>query len=242
MTKKIFLALSAISLAVALIIAPAKPAKAAAEDYILVNQAQDLINTAQRELNDAYGLRDAARDRVDRLRNNGASASDIDIAYRELDACNTRVSKKEDKLSKARYVLDFVNSRSSSEIFLAGMQEKFRNEASLGPMQDKINGAKAIASAQLSQINIIQDAIKSQTALAQVNPAIFEQVNQLNASYQQELLQYQQEQAEIAHLQEEYNQFAATMPMPTPEDRMKLAEIRADFEYCCNQFDQACAE
>jgi len=240
--KKILIALTGIAMAVALTVAPAKNAKAAAEDYILTNQAQDLLNTAQSELNDAYYRRDQANDRLSRLRDRGASQNEINDAYKELDDCYDRIRRKEDKLSKARYVLDFVNSRSSSEIFLSGMQEKFRNQASLKPMQDRIDGAKAIAAAQLTQVNIIQDAIKSQTALAQVNPAIFEQVNQLNASYQVELAQYQQEQAAIQQLQEQYNQFAATMPMPTAEDNMKLYEIRNDFAYACEQFDKACAE
>lgn len=241
--KKLIIALTGLAMAAALVVAPAKVTKAdVADGYVLTSQAQDLLNTAQRELNDAYAMRDAANDRLNRLKNQGASQSDIDIAYRELDACYSRIGRKEDKVNRAKNVLDFVNSRSSSEIFLASMQEKFKNQASLKPMQDRIDGAKAIAQAQLTQVQIIQQAIQSQTALAQTNPAIFEQVNQLNASYQQELAQYQQEQLEIQHLQEQYNQFAATMPMPTMEDNYKLYEIRKDFEYCVSQFNTAVNE
>ena len=122
------------------------------------------------------------------------------------------------------------------------MQEKFRNQASLKPMQDEITGAKAIAAAQLTQIQIIQNAIQSQTALAQTNPAIFAQVQELNKAYQVELAQYQQEQLIIVQLQKKYDQFAATMPLPTAADNMRLAAIRADFAYACKQFDAACAE
>ena len=240
--KKLVTILAGVAMAAALVVAPAKEAKAASNDYILTYQAQDLYNQANSELNDANNAASRARDRVDELRRRGASGDELDRAYKDLDECYRVVGRKEDKVNRARYVIDFVNSRSQSEIFLAGMQEKFRNQASLKPMQDKIDGAKAIAQAQLTQIQVIQQAIQSQTALAQTNPAIFEQVNQLNASYQQELAQYQAEQQEIAHLQDEYNKFAATMPMPTMEDNYKLFEIRKDFEYCCSQFDAAVNE
>ena len=240
--KRLVTILAGIAIAAAVIIAPAKETKAASNDYILTYQAQDLLNQANAELNDAYRAKDRAKDRVEELKRSGIGGDQLNQAYRELDDCYNTIGRKEDKVSRAKYVLDFVNSRSQSEIFLASMQEKFKNQASLKPMQDRIDGAKAIAQAQLTQIQVIQQAIQSQTALAQTNPAIFEQVNQLNASYQQELAQYQAEQQEIAHLQDEYNKFAATMPMPTMEDNYKLYEIRKDFEYCCSQFDAAVNE
>lgn len=240
--KRLVTILAGIVIAAAIIIAPVKETKAATDGYVLEYQAQDLYNQACSELSDANRAKDRARDRVDELKRSGIGGDQLDKAYKELDECYSRVGKKEDKVSRAKYVIEFVKSRSQSEIFLAGMQEKFRNQASLKPMQDRIDGAKAIAQAQLTQVQIIQQAIQSQTALAQVNPAIFEQVNQLNASYQQELAQYQAEQQEIAHLQDEYNKFAATMPMPTMEDNYRLYEIRKDFEYCCSQFDAAVNE
>ena len=240
--KKIIVSLLGIALAVAMTVAPSVDVKAATDGYVLTDQARDLLSKAQYERDDAQRDVDRARDKIDDLRRHGASSSDIDNAYDRLDECRRRLDRKQDKVSKARSVLDFVNSRSQSEIFLASMQEKFRNEASLAPMQDRIQGAKSILSAQLTQINVIQQAIQSQTSLAQTNPAIFAQVQELNNAYQQELAQYNAQQQELAHLEKEYADFAATMPLPTMEDKMKLSEIRYDFQACCREFDEACAE
>lgn len=238
--KKLSLLLAGALLAATLVVSGDTSVEAA--DYVLTSQAQDLYNSAQNELNQAYRDKDNAQRRVDELRNCGISGYQLDDAVNNLNNCYNNIGRKEDKVRRARYVLDFVNSRTDSEIFLAGMQEKFKNQASLGPMKDRIDGAKSIISAQTTQIQVIQDAIKSQTALAQVNPAIFSQVQELNASYQQELAQLQAQQQELEHLQKQYNDFAATMPMPTMEDNMRLSEIRSDFSNCCREFDAACAE
>ncbi|MDO4187828.1 MAG: hypothetical protein Q4D29_02450 [Lachnospiraceae bacterium] len=240
--KKIISLLAVTALAIACVVVPAKNVSAATDGYVLTQQARDLVSQAQRERDDAQRNLDNARRRVDELRNSGISGGQLSDAYDDLDKCYRKLDTKEDKLNKARRVMDFVNTRSDSEIFLASMQEKFRNQASLGPMQDKIQGAKSIISAQTTQIQVIQQAIQSQTALAQVNPAIFAQVNELNQAYQVELAQLKQEQEELAHLQAEYDAFAATMPLPTMQDNMRLAEIRRDFESCCRDFDAACAE
>ena len=239
--KKILIALAGIAMAAALVVIPSKTAKAGT-DYVLTAQAQDLYYQACRELEDAKRDRDNAQNRVDELRRSGISGDQLNNAINELNSKSEYLNKKYDKVDRARHVLDFVNTRTDSEIFLASMQEKFRNQASLKPMQDRIDGAKAIAQAQLTQIQVIQDAIRSQTALAQVNPAIFAQVQELNQAYQVELAQYQKEQEEISHLQAQYDAFAATMPLPTAADNMRLAEIRRDFEYCCREFDAAVAE
>lgn len=239
--RKALLALAGIAVAAVCVVFSAREAKAGT-DYVLTAQAEDLYYQANRELDEARRNRDSAQNRVDELRRCGITGEELDKAVRELNDRNYRLDRKYDKVDRARYVLDFVRTRNDSEIFLAGMQEKFRNQASLKPMQDKIDGAKAIAQAQLTQIQVIQDAIRSQTALAQINPAIFAQVNELNQAYQVELAQYQKEQEEIAHLQAQYDAFAATMPMPTAADNMRLAEIRKDFEYCCREFDAAAAE
>jgi len=238
--KKIISLITVVAMAAAVVLIPTKEVKAS--DYVLTSQAQDLYYRAQSELSSAQRDRDYAQSRVDSLRNSGISGAELDSAINELYSRNDIVNKKIDKVNKARYVLDFVNTRSDSEIFLAQMQEKFRNQASLKPMQDKIDGAKAIAAAQLTQINIIQDAIRSQTELAKTNPAILAQVNELNAAYQVELAQYQAELEAISQLQAQYDAFAKTMPMPTAADNMRLAEIRTDFRYACSQFDAACAE
>lgn len=240
--KRIIAGLLGLAMAAALVIAPAKDVKAATDGYVLNQQANDLLNQAKQERDSAQRDVDNAKDKVNYLKDRGITGDELNSAYDKLDDAYSRLRKKEDKVSRAYRVVDFVNSRSESEIFLASMQEKFRNQASLKPMQDRIDGAKAIVSAQQTQIQIIQQAIQSQTALAQVNPAIFAQVNELNASYQQELAQLQAEQQEVAHLQAQYNEFAATMPMPTAADNMRLSEIRADFASCCSEFDAACAE
>lgn len=240
--KKALALLLGFAMMATVVVIPAKETKAATDGYVLRQQAQDLYNQALRERDYARRDKDNAKDRVNDLRNRGISGDQLNDALRKLDECYRAVDRKEDKVSRAGYVLDFVNSRNESEIFLAGMQEKFKNQASLKPMQDKIDGANAIISAQTSQIKIIQDAIKSQTALAQVNPAIFAQVQELNNAYQQELAQLKAEQEEVVHLQAEYNAFASTMPMPTAADYMRLSEIRYDFQSCCREFDAACAE
>ncbi len=240
--KKTIAFILGIAMAVALVAAPAKEVKAATDGYVLVQQANDLLNQAKQERDSAQRDVDYARDKVNRLKDRGVSGEELNNAYNDLDNCYSRLRRKEDKVSRAYRVVDFVNSRSESEIFLASMQEKFRNEASLKPMQDRINGANDIISAQKTQIQVIQQAIQSQTALAQVNPAIFAQVQELNNAYQQELLQLQAQQQELEHLQKEYADFAATMPMPTPADKMRLSEIRADFADCCREFDAACDE
>lgn len=238
--KKIVSMLLTAALTAAVIFVPAKEVKAS--DYVLTYQAQDLYSLSQRELADAQRDRDYAQRRVDELRNSGISGEQLDSALNDLYAKNDVVNRKTDKVNRARYVLDFVNTRSDSEVFLAGMQEKFKNQASLKPMQDKIVGAKALAAAQLTQIKIIQDAIKSQTALAQTNPAVFAQVNELNNAYQVEMAQYQAELDAIEKLQMQYDAFARTMPMPTVADNQRLSEIRTDFAYACAQFDAASAE
>jgi len=239
--KKLILALTGLVFAAALVVVPANTAKAGT-DYILTSQAESLYYQAQSELDTARRDRDYAQDRLNDARNGTASQDEINSKIEELNRRNDILSRKYDKVDRARYVLEFVRTRSDSEIFLASMQEKFRNQASLKPMQDEIDGAKAVAQAQLTQIQVIQQAIKSQTDLAKVNPQIFAQVQELNNAYQVEMAQYQQEQAIISQLQQKYNQFAATMPMPTATDNMKLAEIRSDFSYACQQFDVACAE
>lgn len=240
MVRKLISTLVVMTLAAACVIIPAKSVSASTDGYVLTQQARDLVNQAEQEKYDAQKDVDYARRRVNELRDSGISGDQLNDAYKRLDECYDRLGRKEQKVDKARYVLNFVNSRSDSEIFLAGMQEKFRNQASLRPMQDKIDGAKAIISAQTTQIQIIQQAIQSQTALAQVNPAIFAQVNELNASYQQELAQLQQQQAALAALQKQYADYAATMPMPTASDNMRLSEIRTDFISACREFDAAC--
>lgn len=240
--KKVLALVLGFAMMAAVVVVPAKETKAATDGYVLKQQAQDLYNQALRERDDARRDRDNAKNRVDDLRRSGISGDQLNDALNRLDECYRAVDRKEDKVSRAGYVVDFVNSRNESEIFLASMQEKFRNQAALKPMQDKIDGAKAIISAQTTQIQVIQQAIQSQTALAQVNPAIFAQVQELNGSYQQELAQLKAEQEELAHLQAEYNAFAATMPMPTAADNMRLSEIRYDFQRCCSEFDAACAE
>lgn len=240
--KKVIASLLGLALAVSVIVIPAKETKAATDGYVLKQQAQDLYNSAKSELESAKKDKEYAQDRVNELRRSGISGDQLNRALDDLDRAYRKVGQKEDKLSRAKYVIDFVNSRTDSEIFLAKMQEKFRNQATLKPMQDKIDGAKAVIAAQTTQIQIIQQAIQSQTALAQVNPQIFAQIQELNASYQQELAQLQAEQQELAHLQEQYNAFASTMPMPTAADSMRLAEIRAEFATCCREFDAACAE
>ena len=237
--KKIITVLAGACLAAALMVVPAKSVKAATDGYVLTQQAQDLYNQAKYERDDAERDVDRAKDRINYLKDRGVSGDELNRAYDDLNDAYSRRDRKYAKVDRARKVLDFVSTRSDSEIFLASMQEKFKNQASLRPMQDKIDGAKAIVSAQTTQIQIIQDAIKSQTALAQVNPAIFAQVQELNAAYQQELAQLQAEQQEVAHLQQEYAAFAATMPLPTAADNMRLSEIRADFAGCCNDFDAA---
>lgn len=233
-----------IMMTVALVTIPSKVTKANATDdgYVLRQQANDLYNQALRERDDAYRQKDNAQNRVDDLRNSGISGDQLNKAYDELDDARRNVSKKEDKVSKARYVLDFVNSRNESEIFLAGMQEKFRNQASLKPMQDKIDGANAVISAQQTHIMDIQKAIVSQQELAKINPAMNAQVLQLQAMEKQEQAQLQQQIAARDELVRQYNVFAATMPMPTAADNMKLSEIRSDFRYACQEFDEACKE
>lgn len=242
--KKLVSILACVAMAAAFIIVPAKDVKANAtsDGYVLTQQAEELVYYAQRERDDAQRSVDYSRRKVDDLRNSGASSDQINAAYDELNRAYATLDRKNDKVSKARNVLNFVNTRSSSEIFLASMQEKFRNEATLYPMQEKIQGAKSILQAQQTQLQVIQQAINSQTALAQTNPALMAQVNELNVAYQQELAQYQQEQLVLAELQKQYDTFAATMPLPTAADRMKLAEIRSDFIYACKDFDAACAE
>ena len=240
--KKIISSVVVVALAALVVIVPAKNVNAATDGYVLTSQAEDLYSQAKRERDDAERDVDYARRRLNDLKDRGASSDKIDDAYKELDRCYSRLDRKKDKVNRAGYVLDFVRSRSESEIFLAGMQEKFRNEASLKPMQDRIQGAKDVVSAQTTQIQLIQQAIQSQTALAQVNPAIFAQVQELDATYQREVAQLQTQQQEVAHLQAQYDSFAATMPMPTASDKMKLAEIRSDFQHCCYEFDEACKE
>ena len=239
--KKLLLTLAGILAAAIFTIAPASTVKAT-DGIVMRQEAQDLLNRAQSELNTAYGYRDAAQSRLNYLYSNGWSQDEINRAQDDLNNANYQINQKQDKVNKAYNVINYVNSRTDADIFLASMQEKFKNQASLAPMQDRINGAKAIASAQLSQINIIQDAIKSQTALAQTNPAIFAQVQELNNQYQIELAQYQAEQQEIAHLQQQYNEFAATMPMPTVDDNIRLSQLRSEFSGCWNEFKTACAE
>lgn len=239
--RKILLSIVATVFAVAVLVLPAKDTKAATDGYVLTSQAQDLVAQAHREYDEARDDVDRIKDRIDKYKRKGEDEK-LNKAYKELEEAREKVDLKRDKIDRAQRVLDFVNTRSDSEIFLASMQEKYRNQASLKPMQDRIDGAKAVAQAQLTQIQIIQQAIQSQTALAQVNPAIFAQVQELNASYQQELAQYQAQQELIVELQQQYDAFAATMPMPTAADNARLAEIRQDFAYTCSEFDKACSE
>lgn len=239
--RRILLSIVATVFAVAVLVLPAKETKAATDGYVLTYQAQDLLSQSRREYDEAKDEVERIKNKIDKAKSKG-DYEKVDKLYKELEEAHEKVDLKRDKIDRAQRVLDFVNTRTDSEIFLASMQEKYKNQASLKPMQDRIDGAKAVAQAQLTQIQVIQQAIQSQTALAQVNPAIFAQVQELNAAYQQELAQYQAQQELIAELQAQYDAYAATMPMPTAADNARLAEIRQDFAYTCSEFDKACSE
>lgn len=219
--KKIILSLLGFALAAVVAISTPVDVKAANEDYVLTDQARDLVNKASREVDEARHNRDRATETKD------------------WDYWNDVLRQKQDKLSRAQNILYFCDTHTSSEEFLASMQEKFRNEAALYPMQQKIQGAQDMAQGSLNQCNYIQQAIASQSALAQVNPAIAQQVVELNAQLNAELAEYQQRLLYVETLKSQYAEYAKTVPLPTAEDKIRLSQIRSEFAYTCDMYDKA---
>lgn len=218
------LGLTILGLALAAVVSFIQPTQVKADDYVLTSQAQELLNRANSELDQARWNRDNAR-------------NDDDRRYWEA-----MVVQKRDKVDKANNVLYFCQTHDSSEMFLLSMQEKFKNEAALYPMRQKIQGAQDMANGSLNQCNYIKQAIDSQSALAQINPDIANQVVQLNAQLNAELAEYQQRLLYVQTLQNQYAEFASTMPLPTADDKVRLAQIKQEFAYTCQIYDRALGE
>ncbi len=231
MKRKIASVLTIVCLAAAFAALTVRPVKAT--DYILVSQAQSLLNSSRDELDYARSKRDRAQDRLDDLRDRGASDDDIRHARHERDYWDDQVDKKQDKVDAAGRILDFVNSRSDDEIFLAGMQEKFKNEASLYPMQQKIQGSQDVAKGDLYQAQLLQQAIASQSALG-----LTDQVADLTNQYNAKMAEYQADLNAVAELQKQYDDFTATMDLPTDSDKIRLSQIRNDFHDICVKYDK----
>ena len=230
MKKRIGILLTCVFLATGFAAASADQVKAS--DYILVSQAQSLLNTSRDELDHAKYKRDEAQDRLDDLKDSGASDDDIRHARDERDYWDDQVDKKQDKVDAAGRILDFVNTRTNDEVFLAGMQEKFQNEATLYPMQQKIQGSKDVANGDLSQAQLLQQAIASQSALG-----LADQVADLTNQYNAKMAEYQSDLNAVAALQKQYDDFAATLDLPTDSDKIRLAQIRNDFHDVCIKYD-----
>lgn len=219
--KKIILSVLGIALAAVVSLTVSVDVKAANEDYVLTDQARELVNRASRELDDARWHRD--------------NASNAD----EWNYWNNMVNQKQDKYSRSQNILYFCETHTDSESFLASMQEKFKNEAALYPMQQKIQGAEDMANGSLNQINYIKQAIASQTALVQVNPGLAPQLDELNAQLNAETAEYQQRVIYVNTLKAQYAEFCQTVPLPTADDKVRLVQIKSEFASTCDMYDRA---
>ena len=113
------------------------------------------------------------------------------------------------------------------------MQEKLKNEASLYPMQQKIQGSQDVAKGDLYQAQLLQQAIASQSALG-----LTDQVADLTNQYNAKMAEYQADLNAVAELQKQYDDFTATMDLPTDSDKIRLAQIRNDFQDVCAKYDK----
>lgn len=243
--KKSFIKLIGLTIVAAamIVIVPTKDVKAANEDYIYTQQAQEFLDKASWEYDQACQERDEAQRRLDSLRNQWwTDEFTIWEAQNAVNAANDKVNTKLDKREKAKNILYFCQNHSSDEIYLASMQEKFKNEASLAGMQQQIQGAQDAANGALYQAQNIQQAIATQTELAKVNPAINAQVVDLTNQYNAQMAEYQERLNVLNQLQAQYAQYTATLPLPTADDKVRLAQIRESYKYTCELFDQAVKE
>ena len=230
-------------IAAAVVFVPAKSAQAATNEYIYVNQASEFLNKSQQELEQARNQRQQAEEMYYYVMRVGKKKQQEQAYYAFLEA-DKNFRQKEDKVYKAQNILYFCQTHSNEEAFLAGMQEKFKNEAALEGMKNQIAGANDAVNGALWQAENIKATIQTQTALnaQSPNPIYEAQIAELNVQYNAWMAEYQQRLAVKQQLEAQYNAYVATLNLPTADDYIKLAQIKQVFQYTCELYDAAVKE